>query len=255
MLPRLQRVLPREFFEAIKRIAHPEHLQKHPHLRRFFSTFDPKYMGHVLPMHPRFFNSHAVGRRLHFVVDDEFGYEIVCNQWMESLVRVDLNAGTVCKSMSPKYRDYGILDREIDWLTRLRDSGIIAELVSADAEHITTKYSGEPVSEFTLPDDWREQAEHILGVLAANGCAHNDISVPNVVVADGRLRLIDFAWALPLGSAVPADWPVELGRHRHGIHRFDDRFALYSALELIAARATAAQTGLKPPAPAAPPQR
>ena len=238
MFQRPKRVLSREFFDAIKRIAHPAHLREHAHLRRFFSTFDPKYMGQAIAMHPRFFDLDSTGRRLHFIVDDEFGYEIICSQWMESVVRVDLNVGTVRKSVSPKYRDYGIRDREIEWLERLHHSGIVAELVSADAEQIVTRYAGEPVSGFTLPDDWRIQAEHILGVLAANGCAHNDISAPNIVVADGRLRLIDFAWALPLDAPVPASWPTELGRHRHGTHRFDDRFALFTALEALVVSTT-----------------
>lgn len=240
MVSRPKRVLPKEFFEVIKRIAHPDHLRDHPFLRRFFSTFDPQYMGQAISMHPRFFDFSKNGRRLHFIVDEEYGYEIICDQWMESVVRVDLNAGTVRKSISPKYRGYGIREREIGWLERLQTSGVIAELVSADATHITTRYAGEPVSRYTLPENWREQAEHILAVLSAAGCTHNDISVPNIVIADGRLRLIDFAWALPTGVPVPADWPPELGRHRHGPHQFDDRFALYTALERVEAHATSA---------------
>lgn len=236
MPSRPKRVLSKEFFDAIKRIAHPEHLREQPHLRRFFATFDPQYLGEAYSMHPRFFDYAKTGRRLHFTVDDEQGYEIICAQWMESVVRVDLNAGTVTKSISARYREHGIRDREIDWLTRLRGTGIVAEIISADAERITTQYAGEPVSEFTLPDDWRDQAEHILAVLAANGCAHNDISVPNIVVADDRLRLIDFAWALPIGAPVPADWPEELGRHSIAVHEFDDRFALFTALEATASR-------------------
>ncbi len=255
MVSRPKRVLPKEFFEVIKWIAHPDHLRKHPYLQRFFSTFDPQYMGQAISMHPRFFDFDRTGRRLHFIVDEEFGYEIICAQWMESAVRVDLNAGTVRKSISPKYQEFGIREREIGWLERLKASDVIAELVSADTNHITTRYAGEPVSQYTLPDNWRDQAEHILAVLSASGCTHNDISVPNIVIADGRLRLIDFAWALPIGVPVPADWPPVLGRHRRGIHQFDDRFALYAALEQVEAHATAHQQTLTPPATSAPPQQ
>lgn len=111
-------------------------------------------MGDARSMHPRFLDFTHTGRRLHFIVDDEQGYEITCAQWMESVVRVDLNAGTVRKSIGHKYRDFGIRDREIGWLQRLQGSGIVPEFISADSEHIITRYAGEPVSEFSLPDDW-----------------------------------------------------------------------------------------------------
>lgn len=240
MVSKPKRILSREFFDNIKRIAHPDHLQQQPHLRRFFQTFDPRLVGEAYAMHPRFFDFAEKGRRLHFTVDDELGYEILTAQWMESVVRVDLNAGTVRKSIGPKYRDFGIRDRDIEWLKRLEGSGIVPEFVSSDPEHIVTRYAGEPVSEFSLPDNWPDQAEQILGVLRAHGCAHNDIWIPNIVVADDRLRLIDFAWALPIGTAVPADWPEELGRHSPDVNTFDDRAALFAALESVSAKARAA---------------
>jgi hypothetical protein len=252
MPSRPKRVVPTDFFNTIKRIAHPDHLREHPYLRRFFATFDPQLVGEAFAMHPRFFDMNKTGRRLHFIVDDEFGYEIICAQWMESVVRVDLNAGTVRKSISQKYRKYGIRERDIEWLERLNGSGIVPDFVSAGPDHIVTRYAGEPVSQYSLPDDWRDQAERILDVLRAHGCSHNDIWEPNIVVADDRLLLIDFAWALPLGTPVPDEWPEELGRHSPEINTFDDRSALYTALEKVAAQQ---QQNLKPPAPAAPPRQ
>jgi hypothetical protein len=50
------------------------------------------------------------------------------------------------------------------------------------------------------------------------------------VVANGRLTLLDFAWSLPIGKKIPANWPPELGRHKLGKHVFDDRYALLTAL-------------------------
>jgi hypothetical protein len=262
MVSKPKRILSREFFDAIKRIAHPDHLQQHPHLRRFFATFDPRLVGEAYAMHPSFFDFAEKGRRLHFIVDDELGYEITCAQWMESVVRVDLNAGTVCKSIGPKYRDFGIWDREIGWLRRLQSTDIVPELIEATAERIVTRYLGEPVSQYTLPDDWRDQAEQILAVLSEHGCAHNDIAAGNLVIADGRMRLIDFAWALPIGTPVPEHWPEELGRHRVASHQLDDRYAIFEALSekenLALAETKAAQQQqqpLKPPAPAAPPRQ
>jgi hypothetical protein len=257
MVSNPKRVLSKEFFDTIKRIAHPDHLQKHPHLGRFFATFDPRLVVEAFAMHPRFLDFAQKGRRLHFTVDDELGYELVSGQWMESVVRVDLNGGTVRKSIGARYRDFGIRDREIEWLERLQDSGIVPKFISADSEHIVTQYVGEPVSEFSLPDDWPDQAEDILDVLQAYGCTHNDIWVPNIVVADGRLRLIDFAWALPIGTAIPDEWPKELGQYRPDTSTFDDRASLFAALENIAdgARAASQEQDLRPPAPSAPPRQ
>lgn len=230
MWTRPKRVIPREFFEIIKPIAHPDYIRNRKYLRQYFSSFEPTLLAAIRTTDPTDFDTTASGRRTTFVDEAGRGYEIATTQWMESVVRVDLNRGIVTKSITERYASFGIWDREIEWLNRLRDTGIVPELLDVTTTRMVTRYVGEPVSEYTLPDDWREQAEGILAVLAEHGCAHNDIAAANILVADGRLRLIDFAWTLPIGSPIPADWPPELGRHRLAHHQFDDRHALFEAL-------------------------
>lgn len=224
-------------FDIISPIARPDYVRERHYLRQFFSAFEPALVARLNRMDPQDFDTTSTGRCTTYVDDYGTGYEIAATQWMESIVRVDLNGGKVTKSLGPKYAGFGIWEREIEWLRRLQPTGIAAELLHATPTRMTTRYAGEPVSEFSLPYDWREQAERILAVLAEHGCAHNDIAAANIVVADGQLRLIDFAWALPIGSPVPPDWPLELGRHKLANHQFDDRHALFEALgekELIA---------------------
>jgi hypothetical protein len=241
---RPKRVIPREFFEVIKPIAHPDYIRNRQYLRHYFSTFEPALVARVKTTDPQNFDTTTTGRCTTYVDEDGTGYEIATRQWMESVVRIDLNAGVATKSLSPKYADFGIWDREIEWLSRLQATGIVPELLEVTRTRMTTRYVGEPVSEYTLPYDWREQADRLLAVLAECGCAHNDIAAANIIVADGQLRLIDFAWALPVGAPIPGDWPIELGRHRLAHHQFDDSHALFEALgekEAVARARAAAQ--------------
>ena len=165
-----------------------------------------------------------------FTTDDGIGLEMGIEQALYSMILVDLRHGTVTKTIHPAYSKHGVWQREIDWLRQLQPSGIVPELIEVTDTTLTTRYCGEPVSEYSLPEDWEAQAEGILAQLKRFGCAHNDISAHNVVVANGRLTLLDFAWALPIGTRVPPDWPVELGRHNLGPLLFDDRYALLTAL-------------------------
>ncbi len=246
MFVRPKRVIAREVFEIIKPIAHPDYLRERTYLRQYFATFEPALLAVIRTADPKDFDTTNSGRRTTFVDETGRGYEITTTQWMESVVRVDLNQGIVTKSATGRHAHLGIWDREIEWLNRLRDTGIVPELLDVTPTRMATRYVGEPVSEYTLPDDWREQAERILAVLAEHGCAHNDIAAANILVADGRLRLIDFAWSLPIGSRIPTDWPLELGRHRLAHHQFDDRHALFEALgekEAVARASSTARQG------------
>ena len=242
---------------ALRDIAHPEYLQDKPYLSHFFGTFEPSQLRYVKFCYPNELDYFSPGRRMFFTTDDGISLEIGIQHTIYSIVLVDLRQGTVKKFIHRAYSEYGIWQREIDWLRQLQPSGVVPELIEATDTTLTTRYCGEPVSEYSLPEDWKAQAEAILAQLKRFGCAHNDISAHNVVVANGRLTLLDFAWALPIGSKVPADWPTELGRHNLGTHLFDDRYALLTTLSekmaLAEAKAAAQQQNLKPPAPAAPP--
>lgn len=242
MWTRPKRSIPRELFQAIHRIAHPDYLRDRAFLRLFFANFEPRLLAEVLHTETGNFDRSSRGRRTIYRDESGLGYEMIADHWMDGTVRIDLNAGTVSKIVGETYRHFGVLEREIEWLERLQGSDIVPELLSTSDDGFVTRYVGEPASLYNLPFDWREQAEGILVVLAEYGCEHNDIAAANLLVADGRIRLIDFAWALPTGAPVPAQWPPELGRHRLATHRFDDRHAIFEALEEkeIESRAVAA---------------
>jgi hypothetical protein len=257
---RPKRVIPRALFDIIRDVAHPDYLRDRTYLRQYFANFEPSLIAQANKLSPSDFDLTSVGRRATYIDEEGAGYQIASAQWMESVVHVELNAGIVTKSVSPTYAHLGIWDREIEWLNRFQHTDIVPELLDVTPTLMRTRYVGEPVSEYTLPLDWRDQADRILAILAEQGCAHNDIAAANILVADGQLRLIDFAWALPIGAAVPAAWPPELGRHRLAHHQFDDRHALFEALgekEAMAGLVAASQQAHAPtpPAPSAPPRQ
>lgn len=252
MWTRPKRTVPPDIFQSIRRIAHPDYLRERQPLRIFFANFEPILLGDVLVTETGSFDLTSSGRRTIYRDESGLGYEMVAHQWMDGTVRVDLNAGTVSKTVGGTYRHLGVLERELNWLERLQGSGIVPELVSSSANGFVTRYVGEPASLYNLPFDWKEQAEGILAQLASHGCAHNDIAAGNLVIGDGRIRLIDFAWSLPIGAPIPSDWPIELGRHNLGTHSFDDRHAIYEALAEKEADSRAVAAGAPVPKPRTP---
>ena len=144
-------------------------------------------------------------------------------------VFVDLDRAVVHKRITG-LMSFGVVEREARWLTRLSDSGCTPTLIRHGGDEVVLGYLGEPLRHHNLPPDWMDQAETILGTLRAASCAHNDIKCDNLVVADGRLSLIDFGWATVIGEPIPGNWPRGLGRqHRLDVHRFDDRHAIHAA--------------------------
>lgn len=157
-------------------------------------------------------------------------YEIHFDQQSSSTVRIDLNHFEVHKKLG-RFSEHGIEDREIRWLGVMASSGLVPRLLGHTPGLLRMNYVGEPTRHYNLPADWRDQADAILAALAAVGCCHNDIKCDNLMVRDGTITLVDFGWATAKGDAIPAHWPQGIGRqHRLGIHRFDDRHAIYAAL-------------------------
>ena len=157
-------------------------------------------------------------------------YQVLFNQQSISRICIDLDSETVEKQIG-RFAEFGILAREAHWLATLASAGIAPPLLASAGSTLRLGYVGEPVRRYNLPADWPDQAERILGALAAADCAHNDIKCDNLTVRDGRLYLIDFGWSTRTADPIPADWPQGIGRqHRLGIHRFDDRAAIYAAL-------------------------
>ena len=159
--------------------------------------------------------------------DRRMRFDLFC----QDTIVIDLNRLEVHKKPGPFAR-HGTFEREAAWLKRFHGSSYVPELISAQDGVLVTRYVGEPVRRNNLPTDWRIQAEDILTHLERKGCQHNDIKCDNLTVFRGQLYLIDFGWATEVGEAIPGDWPVGIGRqHRLGVHRFDDRTAIFAALD------------------------
>ncbi len=159
-----------------------------------------------------------------------FLFDLVCH----GQIVVDLNRMEVHKKVE-QLREHGVFEREVHWLTQLHGCGFVPELIGTSDDVMVTRYVGEPVRQHNLPADWREQAEDILYHLERKGCRHNDIKCDNLLVLNGQLYLIDFAFATIAGEPIPPSWPDGIGRqHRVDVHQFDDRKAIYEALDSAA---------------------
>lgn len=158
-------------------------------------------------------------------------WEVRFDQQVISTVVIDLSRHEVLKRLG-RFTEFGIEARETAWLEILKTTGIAPRLLCHKPGVLHMTYVGEPVRRHNLPADWRSQATRILGSLDAAGCRHNDIKCDNIMVLEGRLTLVDFGWATPADEPIPPEWPRGIGRqHRLDIHRFDDRHAIFAALE------------------------
>ena len=107
-------------------------------------------------------------------------------------------------------------EREIFWLNKLKDTGIIIELLSYERKDdqliIYSKYYGKAVTNETLPDDWEEQRDHIIKILRENNCRHNDIKPGEILInKEEKIALCDFGFAWDLDKPNPPHWPNRLG--------------------------------------------
>lgn len=201
-------------------------------LRAFGENFDPDLLTEVSVRPEAGFDLHSVGCRYHFQGPDGLQVEFCRRGAPHSVIRANLGVGRLSKNL-PDGDPWNTLERETYWLPRLPPT-VAPRLLARAGSGIELTYEGEMVNPYNLPLDWREQAEAILTALASAGCAHNDIQVTNLVVAGGRLKLIDFGWATRIGERIPSHWPEILGmHHRLGVHHFDDRHALFAALGII----------------------
>ena len=131
----------------------------------------------------------------------------------------------VAKRVSDEYLPYHDgFENEKRWLQRLADTGVIAAPLAYDDTRrtIVTAYAGAPLDTTNAPVNLASQLEHILSVLTAHNCRHNDIIPRNLLVLDGVVRLIDFSWACEL------DQPNRAPRHSQGLDLGKSALALRS---------------------------
>ena len=106
-----------------------------------------------------------------------------------------------------------VYENEKKWLNQLKYTDIIATPIHFDDINriITTEYVGEKINKYNIPVDWEKQRDEIISILEKNNCRHNDIKPDEIIVYDGKIKLIDFGWANELNKENPNNWPEGLG--------------------------------------------
>lgn len=142
---------------------------------------------------------------------------------------------TVSKYVGTEYDDcYGVdcYQNEKRWLRELAGTGATPAVVAFDdaARRITTEYAGAPVSRATLPANWQAQGSRLLEVLRQHNCRHNDIKPSEILVLNGRMRLVDFGWASELDRPLPPTFPPELGLSFRCKTGPDDRYSFMRSI-------------------------
>ena len=140
------------------------------------------------------------------------------NKNYQYLLKEDLSSKTilsVSKNVTKKWdsNDINVYENEKKWLNILKDTDVIAKPINFDdsLRTITTEYVGKKVNKCNLPSDWEAQRDNIISVLEKNNCRHNDIKPDEIIVYDGKIKLVDFGWANELNKKNPDNWPKGLG--------------------------------------------
>ena len=122
---------------------------------------------------------------------------------------------SVSKKISTHWdkENINVYENEKKWLNILKDTNIIAKPIYFDdkTRTITTEYAGERINKHNLPENWEEQRDNIINVLEKYNCRHNDIKPEEVIIYNGKIKLIDFGWANDLNTVNPKNFPPGLG--------------------------------------------
>lgn len=128
-----------------------------------------------------------------------------------SSVRVYPDLGVVVKHVKD-FLQYGVLEREVDTLLKLKGLPHIPKLLYVDYDNnsIYMEYGGKKLDKTNVPADWQNQVKAIIAELRSRGVYHNDIKDAEVLVNDqGTIMLIDYGWAAPgpknedIGKPIP----------------------------------------------------
>jgi serine/threonine protein kinase len=131
-----------------------------------------------------------------------------------------------------------VYENEKKWLNQLKETNIIATPIHFDDINriITTEYVGEKINKYNLPVDWEKQRDEIISILEKHNCRHNDIKPDEIIVYDGKIKLIDFGWANELNKPNPNNWPEGLGckfRCNKGNSKFNDKCSFDKSIYFI----------------------
>jgi hypothetical protein len=143
----------------------------------------------------------------------------ITNQtFYKKILKDDISSNTILSVSKKVTKNWdnntiNVYENEKKWLNHLKDTNIIAKPIHFDDldRIITTEYVGEKINKYNLPVDWEKQRDEIISILEKHNCRHNDIKPDEIIVYDGKIKLIDFGWANELNKPNPNNWPEGLG--------------------------------------------
>ena len=137
---------------------------------------------------------------------------------LKTILKDDCSSKTVLcvsKNISTYWdkENINVYQNEKKWLQKLMNTNIIAEPIYFidNNRTIITKYSGEKINKYNIPNDWEQQLDNIILVLKEHNCRHNDIKPDEILIQNNKIKLIDFGWAHEEDKENPKNWPHGLG--------------------------------------------
>ena len=109
-----------------------------------------------------------------------------------SIITIDKDI--VIKTIIYKKHEQELLEREVYWLTKLKDTGFVPKLLRVNGLSLYLEYIGSVISKDNIPKNADKQILQILLTLNEYNCLYNDWKPENVLVKNGKLYLIDFGW-------------------------------------------------------------
>ncbi|WP_280565120.1 hypothetical protein, partial [Chromohalobacter sp. 48-RD10] len=96
----------------------------------------------------------------------------------------------------------GLFERERFWLEKLAPTEITPFLYEVDEKQniFVLEDAGSPINKKNCPANYRQQLESLLDTMRSFSCVHNDLSLDEVLVKDGNIKIIDFGWASIAGD-------------------------------------------------------
>jgi tRNA A-37 threonylcarbamoyl transferase component Bud32 len=116
--------------------------------------------------------------------------KVLNNQTSEITIEDNVVIKTVIR---PGY-EKELVDREVYWLTTLKDTGFVPKLIKVVGNSLYLEYIGPTLSKSNIPKDAEKQLLDIILALEKHNCLYNDWKPENVLVRDSKLYLIDFGW-------------------------------------------------------------